>query len=170
MPIALSPPLPVLRDPSPDEIRALLARGPVVVVATDTALVSTLLASGGTHGWALLPAEASGGAIDAAARAAEAGLVVLPAALASTVTPVAAATRPRDTVPADDTAVERLTTRERDVLQLVAQGLHNRAIASALGISDHTVKFHLASIFGKLGASTRTEAARVGLRRGLVQI
>ena len=66
--------------------------------------------------------------------------------------------------------VESLTARERDVLQLLAEGMANRAIASALGISEHTVKFHLASIFGKLGASTRTEAVRRGLRRGLIQI
>ena len=56
------------------------------------------------------------------------------------------------------------------MLQRLADGLPNRAIAEALGISDHTVKFHLASIFGKLGAGTRTEAVRLGLRQGLVTI
>ena len=65
---------------------------------------------------------------------------------------------------------ESLTPREHDVLQRLAEGLPNRAIAEALGISDHTVKFHLASIFGKLGAGTRTEAVRIGLRQGLVTI
>ena len=66
--------------------------------------------------------------------------------------------------------VEHLTTREHDVLALVADGLPNRDIATALAISDHTVKFHLASIFGKLGVSTRTEAVQRGLRLGFIDI
>jgi ATP/maltotriose-dependent transcriptional regulator MalT len=66
--------------------------------------------------------------------------------------------------------VEHLTTREHDVLALVADGLPNRDIASALAISEHTVKFHLASIFGKLGVSTRTEAVQRGLRLGVIDI
>jgi DNA-binding NarL/FixJ family response regulator len=66
--------------------------------------------------------------------------------------------------------VEPLTSREREVLQLLARGLGNKEIAAGLKISEHTVKFHVASILGKLGASTRTEAVTVGLRRGLVLI
>jgi DNA-binding CsgD family transcriptional regulator len=66
--------------------------------------------------------------------------------------------------------VERLTARERDVLELVGFGHSNKTIALRLGISEHTVKFHLASIFGKLGVSNRTEAVRRGVRAGLVQI
>lgn len=66
--------------------------------------------------------------------------------------------------------VEHLTTREHDVLALVADGLPNREIATALAISEHTVKFHLASIFGKLGVSTRTEAVHRGLRLGVIDI
>ena len=65
---------------------------------------------------------------------------------------------------------EHLTTREHDVLGLVADGLPNREIATALAISEHTVKFHLASIFGKLGVSTRTEAVQRGLRLGVIDI
>ena len=70
----------------------------------------------------------------------------------------------------DDPLVEPLTPRELQVLGLVADGLPNKAIAGALGISDETVKFHLGSIFGKLGASNRTDAVRMALRRGLVPL
>jgi ATP/maltotriose-dependent transcriptional regulator MalT len=66
--------------------------------------------------------------------------------------------------------MEALTMREHDVLALVADGLPNREIATALAISEHTVKFHLASIFGKLGVSTRTEAVQRGLRLGVIEI
>ena len=66
--------------------------------------------------------------------------------------------------------VEQLTQREQDVLARVADGLPNRDIAGALAISEHTVKFHLASIFGKLGAATRTEAVQRGLRLGIIEI
>ena len=63
---------------------------------------------------------------------------------------------------------EPLTARERQVLQMLGGGLGNKEIASRLKISGHTVKFHVASILGKLGASSRTEAVAIGLRRGLI--
>lgn len=63
---------------------------------------------------------------------------------------------------------EPLTPRELEVLQMLAGGLANKEIAARLAISDHTVKFHVASILGKLGASSRTEAVSIGIRRGLV--
>ena len=66
--------------------------------------------------------------------------------------------------------IEALTAREHDVLALLSDGLSNRDIAARLDISEHTVKFHLASIFGKLGASTRTEAVQRGLRLGVIEI
>ena len=70
----------------------------------------------------------------------------------------------------EDPPLETLTAREHDVLALVADGLSNRDIAGRLAISEHTVKFHLASIFGKLGVSTRTEAVQRGLRLGVIDI
>lgn len=64
--------------------------------------------------------------------------------------------------------IEPLTAREREVLEMLARGLGNKEIAGRLKISEHTVKFHVASILGKLGAATRTEAVSVALRQGLI--
>jgi DNA-binding NarL/FixJ family response regulator len=63
-----------------------------------------------------------------------------------------------------------LTAREREVLRMMADGDANKEIAWKLAISDHTVKFHVASILAKLGAATRTEAVTIGLRKGLVPL
>jgi len=70
----------------------------------------------------------------------------------------------------DDVIPESLTTRELQVLALLAEGLPNKAIAGRLDISDQTVKFHVAAILGKLGAQNRTDAVRRAMRRGLVVI
>ncbi|MGE5242904.1 MAG: response regulator transcription factor [Betaproteobacteria bacterium] len=75
--------------------------------------------------------------------------------------------------PAHDEALaveEPLTPRELDVLERLAEGLPNKAIAARLGISDQTVKFHVASICGKLGAANRTDAVRRAVRRGLIAL
>jgi DNA-binding NarL/FixJ family response regulator len=65
---------------------------------------------------------------------------------------------------------EEITSRETEVLRMLAEGLVNKDIAARLGISEHTVKFHISSILDKLGASTRTEAVTLGIRRGLIPI
>jgi DNA-binding NarL/FixJ family response regulator len=65
---------------------------------------------------------------------------------------------------------EPLTPREVEVLELLAEGFANKAIAARLGISDQTVKFHVSSIYGKLGAANRTDAVRRAMRRGLVTV
>jgi DNA-binding NarL/FixJ family response regulator len=65
---------------------------------------------------------------------------------------------------------EALTRRELEVLELLAEGLPNKGIADRLGISDQTVKFHIASIMGKLGASNRVETVRRAVRRGLLSL
>ena len=69
-----------------------------------------------------------------------------------------------------DRLVESLTAREQEVLEHIAAGLSNRQIASALGISEHTVKFHVSALLGKLGVSSRAAAIRHGVRRGLVTL
>jgi DNA-binding NarL/FixJ family response regulator len=70
----------------------------------------------------------------------------------------------------DDPSPEALTAREVQVLELVAEGLANKTIADRLGISDQTVKFHIASITGKLGAANRTDAVRRAVRRGVITL
>ncbi len=73
--------------------------------------------------------------------------------------------------PDDELArVEALTPREIEVLELLAEGLPNKAIAERLRISDQTVKFHVSSISGKLGAANRTDAVRRAVRRGLITL
>ena len=84
--------------------------------------------------------------------------------------PVRTEAWPRRAGADDGRLIEALTAREHEVLELAAEGLPNREIASTLGISDHTVKFHLAAVFGKLGVSTRAEAIRRGIRLGVIDI
>lgn len=66
-------------------------------------------------------------------------------------------------------SVEMLSPREREVLQLMARGLQNKEIAAELVISERTVKFHVSSILGKLGAGNRTEAVTMALQQGIIE-
>jgi len=70
----------------------------------------------------------------------------------------------------EDSLVEPLTAREMEVIQLMAQGLANKQIALALGISEHTVKFHLSSLYAKLNSTSRTEAVKRGIELGLISL
>ena len=70
----------------------------------------------------------------------------------------------------EEEIIEPLTAREVQVLELLAEGLSNKAVGERLGISDQTVKFHVASISGKLGAANRTDAVRRAVRRGLITL
>ena len=83
---------------------------------------------------------------------------------------VAARRSRRASSQAADAAIDALTAREIEVLELLAEGLPNKTIAARLGISDQTVKFHVAAISGKLGASNRTDAVRRAVRRGLITL
>ena len=107
----------------------------------------------------VLPASASAAQVAAAASAIAEGLTVrIPGA----------ADRPAFAMP--ELARPLLTPREVEILALVGQGQSNKAIARGLGISAHTVKYHLESVFAKLGANSRAEAVTTGLRRGLLLV
>src|SRR3984893_434814 len=94
------------------------------------------------------------------------GLVLLSTATAESLAAVYGDQPPE----VEDEVSEEITSRETDVLRMLAEGLVNKEIAARLGISEHTVKFHISSILDKLGASTRTEAVTLGIRRGLIPI
>jgi two-component system nitrate/nitrite response regulator NarL len=111
---------------------------------------------------AYLPSEVDAEALAAAVHAAAAGLIVLDPTVAG-----ATGVHTHARASADG---ESLTAREREVLQLVAEGLPNKAIARQLGISEHTAKFHVGSLLGKLGAGSRTEAVTLATRRGILPV
>lgn len=150
-------------DEPPEDLIALAARDgapAIVVLAPDlqSTWTSDALRSGIR---AVLPGDLGPREILAAVEAAAAGLVVLhPQDI-----PALVAGRP---LPAAQT--QTLTPREIQVLAMLAEGHGNKTIAWKLGISEHTAKFHVASILSKLDAGTRTEAVTLGIRRGLILI
>jgi DNA-binding NarL/FixJ family response regulator len=120
------------------------------------------------RGWGLLPFDVSAEELQAGMRAVFAGLCVgAPALFAlfqkATLHPQAAGGE-------EFSQIETLTERESQVLQLLARGLANKQIGLALGISEHTVKFHLSSIYAKLGTTNRAETVRAGMQRGLIPL
>lgn len=115
--------------------------------------------------FAVLPRDADPRTVIAAVRAAAAGLV---AVLRDAAPALASASSVRSWRTDEDDS--HLSPREREVLRLLAAGTGNKGIALRLGISEHTVKFHVASILAKLHASSRTEAVTEGIRRGLVML
>jgi len=108
-----------------------------------------------TRPWGVLPQDASGDELCAAVHALAAGLVVGASSLLSI-----DGETPRAAGP--------LTDREVEVLGLLSKGLANKQIALELGISEHTVKFHVSSMYTKLNAANRTQAVREGLRNGWI--
>jgi NarL family two-component system response regulator YdfI len=106
---------------------------------------------------AILSRDASAEQIVHAVKAAAAGLLVFDGSSVPRPSP-------------EDELADDLTPREIQVLQLLAEGLVNREIAERLSISEHTIKFHIGSILGKLQASSRTEAVTRGLRSGLIEL
>ncbi|MCU0682409.1 MAG: response regulator transcription factor [Polyangiaceae bacterium] len=163
--IALFGPDVVVWDAGADPARALgrvadlggLSSASVVLVPEGTSFDE--LIGIGARGAALRRAE--GALLSALVRAVAAGLWAFDPALA----PEPPVARTGVATPA-----ERLTPRESEVLTLLADGLSNKQIGVELGISDHTVKFHVNSILDKLGAETRTEAVVRAARLGLVAL
>ena len=116
---------------------------------------------------AVLPRRATAEEILQAVVAVAAGLVVLhPDALDLLLPVLSSVTQPVD----EANPVQALTPREIEVLGMLAEGLGNKAIARRLSISEHTVKFHVSSIFTKLNARSRTEAVTLGARQGLIML
>ena len=111
-----------------------------------------------------LPHGISGDELASATRALASGLVVLSPEFCELMLPGLSQTESDEI----ESTIERLTAREQEVLGMVAEGLLNKEIAEGLRISEHTVKFHISSIMGKLGASSRTEAVSRGLRLGVI--
>lgn len=127
---------------------------PTLALLPDAGLAADAWAAGAAG---LLLHDAEPEAIAAALNALACGLAALDRSLSSVMLP------PR--LPAPD---EELTAREREVLHWMAEGLPNKAIAARLGISEHTVKFHVNAILNKLGVQSRTEAVVRAVRLGLL--
>jgi DNA-binding NarL/FixJ family response regulator len=142
-----------------DDIEAIHTVAAVVVLSPDTA-ASTAIWNAGAKGILLRNIEPL--RMAAALHASAHGLVILDPALAPVVIPEAAHS------PLDNIDGEELTTREIEVLNLLAEGLPNKGIALQLHISEHTVKFHINALMTKLGAQSRTDAVVRATRRGLL--
>jgi DNA-binding NarL/FixJ family response regulator len=118
------------------------------------------------RGWGVVPLDASALQLQAAVQAVAQELIILPKVHMQRLYDNRMLTEVRNNEQLDET----LTAREHEVLDLVGQGLSNKLIARQLQISEHTVKFHVSSISNKLGASSRTDAVRRGLRHGLITL
>ena len=136
-----------------------LALTPVVALLPDRAAAAASLAAG-SRGLVLRTADAD--TLAAAARAAARGLVVLDAVVADDLLARGSSR--------GDALVEELSPRESEVLSLMAEGLSNKAIAERLAISEHTVKFHVHTVLGKLGTQSRTEAVVRAARLGVLSL
>jgi len=145
-------------------VRAITNDGRIalVVLTNNDERPLTILRNLSLRGWGLVPVGATSVELQAAVTAVAQGFVVLPVAFSEQ--------RPAVGTLNLSSSEEALTNREREVLELVSQGLSNKLIARRLQISEHTVKFHISSISTKLGASSRTDAVSRGIRRGLITL
>lgn len=158
--------------PHPDflPLRGPAAASPLVVLLDnlDKTSVVKLMRVGAR---AVLPRDAAGEEIIAAVEAAAVGLLVVPGdASEALLAMVLGTNQSRIPVTEPSALVESLTPREVEVLGMLAEGEGNKMIARRLGISEHTVKFHVGSILAKLNAATRTEAVAIGVREGLIML
>jgi DNA-binding NarL/FixJ family response regulator len=135
--------------------------GPAILALSDDPALPERFARSGLPGWGCLGRDVTADELDGAVCAAAAGLAALSR-------PLAAASVRAARVPGPSCSPPALTTREVQVLQLIAEGYPNKSIARALGITENTAKFHVASVCAKLGVRSRTEAVTAGARNGLV--
>lgn len=150
------------RRGSHEGMNELLESGPPFVMLVEEE-DATAIAAGLRAGLrAVLPRHASIAEIKAAIEAAAEGLVVLHPEVMTAIQFAEPARKPSAELDA------ALTAREIEVVRMLAEGLANKNIAWKMGISEHTVKFHIASIFSKLHVSTRAEAVATGMRQGLI--
>lgn len=143
---------------------------PAVVVLTDERDPAHALDALRMGVRAVLPRDTGSAEIVAAVSAAAAGLVVVAQEWAQPLRGALATVRGAPSAERGVLNPESLTPREVEVLQLIAEGLGNKQIAARLAISEHTVKFHVGSVFAKIRASTRAEAVMIGARRGLIVV
>lgn len=139
-----------------------------LLVISDTFVGVPALQALPLRAWGVLPEDASPEELVAAVRALHEGLVAAPAEALEAL--LQAHVLPGVSQAANGDAGDLLTDRESEVLHLLAQGMANKQIAQALKISPHTVKFHVSSIYTKLGATNRAEAVRLGYQNGLVSL
>lgn len=131
----------------------------LVLLDTSDSTLLTIILRSGIRG--AISSDATAEELESAVHALQAGFVVTTPASLAAILPEPVLT---------DDLPERLSERELEVLELIAEGLSNKLIAHRLNISEHTVKTHVASIFSKLGSSSRTEAVSQAIRRGLVML
>ncbi len=148
-------------------LETLKERVGLLLLSDEPEYASRLFEAWGGVAWGVLSSDASPEELAAALRAVQEGLVVGPERLLRRL--MASPTLSMMGGPAMEGENE-LTAREREVLQRLAQGLANKQIGLALGISEHTVKFHVSAVYAKLGAANRTEAVRFGLQKGLISL
>jgi DNA-binding NarL/FixJ family response regulator len=153
----------VAGDDSLEEVtRAVAEEGTqAILLLSEDDRFMPLLREVAPRGWGLISPDAPPEELSAAIVAVAQGLVVLPRTLTGRLL------RGPEAV---EELAEPLTTREREVLGLLGRGLSNKMIARDLRISEHTVKFHVSSIYAKLGAASRTEAVGLGARLGLISL
>jgi len=157
----------VLVGVRPDQLReSLTLQVPILLMLTD-ARYASFPSKSGCKVWGVIPLDASASELEASLMALSQGLVTI---YPSFFPELAIAESPMLGYSDEDKGFPALTGRESEVLQLLAQGLANKQIARSLDISEHTVKFHISSIYTKFGVTNRMEAVRYGLQQGFVML
>lgn len=164
--LVLDDPLLLELDQMPESMESI-----AMLALTDSELETVQSFSRQAHfAWGVLPVDSSEDELLAAINALKEGLIVGPPHILEVVFTPSLEAEHITSERRSGGIIEPLTQRETQVLQLLSQGLANKQIALSLEISEHTVKFHVSSIYAKLGATNRTEAVRLGVRHGLIAL